>query len=223
MRSLPAPPSRMLPSPHTLSCRSHGRPVALPTALRRGREVGDDLVQALDPGDAGGVQGVAAEEAAAAHLRRDEVVAAQDVVEASAGQRLELVVAVADAGGQDVQRGQRQVQVGVHRLVVAALVRASRRWTSRSRSRRRSSRCPGPGRRCRRRPPCRSRRRRPGRSARRCRACWSRPGRTGCRCRPGSGRACCRPPASRRRSRRRARPRRRRRSRSRRPRRRTSR
>ena len=62
------------------------------------------------------VQDVAADEAGAAHLSGNDVVAAEFVVEGAAGEGFDFVVPVADARLEDVQRQDLQIQVGILRL-----------------------------------------------------------------------------------------------------------
>src|SRR3954451_12043167 len=74
----------------------------------------DQRVETVDPFQACLVQHVTADEAAAAHLCRDDVVSAEDVVQVTAGERLDLVELVAHAHRQDVEGDEpdREVHVG---------------------------------------------------------------------------------------------------------------
>ena len=102
--SLPAPPSRMLPAPQSAPLLALGPRRSSP---RRGPEVAaqrrEDRPEAGDAVDAGLVEYVAADEAAAADVAGNQVVALEHVVELPARQGLDLVELVADVHVQDVQ------------------------------------------------------------------------------------------------------------------------
>ncbi len=101
MRSLPAPPSRMLPAPQTLPSSRHWWVEVLAMSGAAGTVSiagSDELVQPGDPGDARRVECVAPDEAAAADVRRHDVVTTQGVVEGATGQGLDLVELVPDPG-----------------------------------------------------------------------------------------------------------------------------